>query len=94
MFSPDAEAPFRIEFLGDQIESIRQFSPESQRSLGDLQAVEITAQYSPLSPLGGRAGGEAARIVGPVPGVAAAGVSTMQVSGWPTGPTVSQRMPP
>jgi transcription-repair coupling factor (superfamily II helicase) len=44
VFSPDAEAPYRIEFVGDDVESIRQFSPESQRSLGDLQAVEITAQ--------------------------------------------------
>src|SRR5205823_12376348 len=44
VYSPDAEAPYRIEFLGDQIESIRQFAPETQRSLGDLQAVEVTAQ--------------------------------------------------
>ncbi len=44
VFSPDAEAPFRLEFLGDEIESIRQFSPETQRSLGDVKAVEITAQ--------------------------------------------------
>jgi transcription-repair coupling factor (superfamily II helicase) len=43
VFSPDAEAPFRIEFVGDEIESIRQFSPETQRSLGNVQAVEITA---------------------------------------------------
>lgn len=44
VFSPDAEAPYRIEFVGDEIESIRQFSPETQRSLGDVPAVEITAQ--------------------------------------------------
>jgi transcription-repair coupling factor (superfamily II helicase) len=43
VFSPDAEAPYRLEFLGDEIESIRQFSPQTQRSLGDLKAVEITA---------------------------------------------------
>ena len=43
VYSSDAEAPYRIEFLGDEIESIRQFSPESQRSLGDLQAVDLTA---------------------------------------------------
>src|SRR6516225_4473521 len=42
VFSLDAEAPYRIEFVGDDIESIRQFSPESQRSLGDLTVVEIT----------------------------------------------------
>ncbi len=47
VFSPDAEAPYRIEFVGDTIESIRQFSPETQRSLGDVQAVEITAQGRP-----------------------------------------------
>jgi transcription-repair coupling factor (superfamily II helicase) len=44
VFSPDAEAPYRLEFFGDEIESIRQFSPETQRSLGDVQAIEITAQ--------------------------------------------------
>ena len=33
-------APYRLEFLGDTIESIRQFS-ETQRSLGDVQAIEI-----------------------------------------------------
>jgi len=42
VFSLDAEAPCRIEFVGDDIESIRQFSPDSQRSLGDLTVVEIT----------------------------------------------------
>ena len=46
VFSPDAEAPYRLEFVGDEIESIRQFSPETQRSLGDVQAVEITAQIA------------------------------------------------
>jgi transcription-repair coupling factor (superfamily II helicase) len=47
VFSPDAEAPYRLEFLGDEIESIRQFSPETQRSLGDLTAIEITAVARP-----------------------------------------------
>jgi transcription-repair coupling factor (superfamily II helicase) len=45
VFSLDAEAPYRIEFVGDDIESIRQFSPESQRSLGDLSVIEITAHH-------------------------------------------------
>jgi transcription-repair coupling factor (superfamily II helicase) len=48
VYSPDAEAPYRIEFVGDAIESIRQFSPQSQRSLGDLQAAEITAHGQDL----------------------------------------------
>src|SRR5205085_3165264 len=43
IFSPDAEAPYRLEFFGDEIESIRQFAVDTQRSLGDVQAVEITA---------------------------------------------------
>jgi transcription-repair coupling factor (superfamily II helicase) len=54
VFSPDAEAPYRIELLGDEIESIRQFSVETQRSLGDLEVVEITAPQtgSQASPSG------------------------------------------
>src|SRR5690348_13563113 len=43
IFSPDAEAPYRIEFFGDEVDSIRQFAPHTQRSLGQLPAVEITA---------------------------------------------------
>src|SRR5204863_5806567 len=43
VFSHDAEAPCRVEFFGDDIESIRQFSPQTQRSLGELPSVEITA---------------------------------------------------
>jgi transcription-repair coupling factor (superfamily II helicase) len=43
VFSTDAEFPYRIELFGDEVESIRQFSPESQRSLGDMQVAEITA---------------------------------------------------
>jgi transcription-repair coupling factor (superfamily II helicase) len=41
--SPDAEAPHRLEFFGDEIDSIRQFSPATQRSLGDLQRAEWAA---------------------------------------------------
>ncbi|MCS7046811.1 MAG: transcription-repair coupling factor, partial [Gemmataceae bacterium] len=45
VYSPDAEAPYRIEFFGDAVESIRQFAADTQRSLGELQAVEITARH-------------------------------------------------
>jgi transcription-repair coupling factor (superfamily II helicase) len=41
VFSPDAEAPFRVEFFGDEVESIRQFSPQTQRSLGDVSEAEL-----------------------------------------------------
>jgi transcription-repair coupling factor (superfamily II helicase) len=43
IFSPDADAPYRLEFFGDEVESVRQFAPQTQRSLGSLQAAEITA---------------------------------------------------
>jgi len=43
VFSPDAENPYRVEFFGDDIESLRPFAVDTQRSLGDVQAVEITA---------------------------------------------------
>jgi transcription-repair coupling factor (superfamily II helicase) len=32
IFSPEAEWPFRLEFFGDQLESVREFDPSSQRS--------------------------------------------------------------
>ncbi|MBM4071558.1 MAG: transcription-repair coupling factor [Planctomycetes bacterium] len=43
VFSLDAEAPYRLEFFGDELESIRQFSAETQRSLGTLDGIELTA---------------------------------------------------
>ncbi|MFO0877824.1 MAG: transcription-repair coupling factor [Gemmataceae bacterium] len=43
VYSLDAEAPVRIELFGDEIESIRQFAPGTQRSLGTLDRAEITA---------------------------------------------------
>jgi transcription-repair coupling factor (superfamily II helicase) len=44
VFSPDAEAPYRIEFFGDDIDSIRQFSPGTQRSLGEVENLELVGQ--------------------------------------------------
>ena len=34
VFSPAHDAPHRIEFFGDAVESIREFNPDSQRSVG------------------------------------------------------------
>ncbi|MCS7304374.1 MAG: transcription-repair coupling factor [Thermoguttaceae bacterium] len=42
LFAPDATEPLRVEFFGDQIESIRQFEVASQRSVRALEEVEIT----------------------------------------------------
>jgi transcription-repair coupling factor (superfamily II helicase) len=43
VFSPDAESPVRLEFFGDEIESIRQFSLQTQRSIGDVSDFELIA---------------------------------------------------
>ncbi len=39
----DANAPVRVEFLGDQIESIRTFDPVTQQSREKLERIECTA---------------------------------------------------
>ncbi|HEX3152081.1 MAG TPA: transcription-repair coupling factor [Gemmataceae bacterium] len=41
VFSFDAEDPVRLEFFGDDIESIRPFATGNQRSLGELQEIRI-----------------------------------------------------
>ncbi len=41
IFAQHMEKPVRLEFFGDQIESIRQFDPDSQRSVGTVNSVEI-----------------------------------------------------
>ena len=43
VFPPDAAEPVRLEFFGDEIESIRPFDPETQRSLGRWDAATLTA---------------------------------------------------
>jgi len=41
IFSPARERPVRVEFFGDEVESVRLFDPTSQRSLERLEAVEV-----------------------------------------------------
>lgn len=41
LFPPTVTHPVRIEFFGDQIESIRAFDPESQKSIKPIDAVEV-----------------------------------------------------
>ncbi|MEO7660679.1 MAG: DEAD/DEAH box helicase, partial [Pyrinomonadaceae bacterium] len=41
VWSPDADAPARIEFFGDTVESIRTFDPETQLSTGQLTEIAI-----------------------------------------------------
>ena len=41
IFPISAELPYRFEFFGDEIESIRRFEPETQRSVSSEEAVQI-----------------------------------------------------
>jgi transcription-repair coupling factor (superfamily II helicase) len=41
LFPPDAGDPLRLEFFGDEIESIRRFDVETQRKLEDLEHVSL-----------------------------------------------------
>jgi transcription-repair coupling factor (superfamily II helicase) len=42
IFAPDWDDPVRIEFFGDQVDSIRRFEVSTQRSLAKLDSVEMT----------------------------------------------------
>lgn len=42
VFPPDATDPYRMEFFGDEIESIRRFNVETQKKLEDLPQAEFT----------------------------------------------------
>ncbi len=41
VYSPDADRPVRIEFFGDEIETIRKFEPETQRSQAGLDETQL-----------------------------------------------------
>ena len=41
VYSPEADRPIRVEFFGDEIESMRKFDPETQRSSTALDEVEL-----------------------------------------------------
>ena len=41
VWSPGCDAPVRIEFFGDTVESIREFDPETQLSTTQLTQIEI-----------------------------------------------------
>jgi transcription-repair coupling factor (superfamily II helicase) len=51
VFSPEAEWPFRLEFFGDQLESVREFDPSSQRSRQPIpKALLLPLSEAPRSP--------------------------------------------
>jgi len=51
VYPPEAEWPFRLEFFGDQIESIREFDPATQRSRNTVaSAAVLPMRETPVSP--------------------------------------------
>jgi transcription-repair coupling factor (superfamily II helicase) len=40
LFAPGAETPVRLDFFGDELEQIRRFDPETQRTTGQLKRLE------------------------------------------------------
>ncbi len=50
VYSPEAERPVRFEFFGDEVESLRRFDPETQRSLQPLdEAVLLPLTETPVT---------------------------------------------
>jgi transcription-repair coupling factor (superfamily II helicase) len=41
LFAPGAASPVRLDFFGDTLETIRTFDPETQRTTGQLRALEL-----------------------------------------------------
>src|SRR6185503_509082 len=41
VYSPESDRPVRIEFFGDEIETIRKFDPETQRSQSGLDETQL-----------------------------------------------------
>jgi transcription-repair coupling factor (superfamily II helicase) len=52
LYSWQASMPFRVEFFGDQIESIREFDIDTQTSVRDLKSVEILLNQEALDQSG------------------------------------------
>jgi transcription-repair coupling factor (superfamily II helicase) len=42
VYSPESDRPVRIEFFGDEIETIRKFDPETQRSQAGLEEIQVS----------------------------------------------------
>jgi len=62
VWAPGNEAPVRLEFFGDTVDSIREFDPETQLSTSQLRTVEIPPMHElPITPDDFRLWAEAAR---------------------------------
>ncbi|MEN3010045.1 MAG: hypothetical protein ABDI20_03535, partial [Candidatus Bipolaricaulaceae bacterium] len=47
VFPPDADLPWRLEWFGDVVDSIRRFDPETQRSQAHEQSAELPLAHEP-----------------------------------------------
>ena len=56
VFPPSAPLPVRIDFFGDEIDSLRRFDPTDQRSVGKVEAITLLPASEFLLPRGGSAG--------------------------------------
>ena len=45
LYSPAEEYPCRLEFFGDQLESLRRFDPKTQRSQGEITSYRVIAPH-------------------------------------------------
>ena len=61
-FPPTEEHPIRIDFFGDEIDSIRSFSPSSQRSLQTLQEIMLAPTVEALPEWGPAAAAALAKL--------------------------------
>jgi transcription-repair coupling factor (superfamily II helicase) len=50
VFPPDLDAPVRIEFFGDQVETLRSFDPDTQRSSGQVARLELAPLSDAFAP--------------------------------------------
>jgi len=53
VFPPSAPLPVRVEFFGDEIDSLRAFDPADQRSVGPVDRIELLPASEFLMPRGG-----------------------------------------
>src|SRR5699024_12026910 len=49
VFPYTGEYPIRMEFFGDEVDSIREFDPDSQRSISFLETIRLVPDASNLS---------------------------------------------
>ena len=85
VFPPGADLPVRIEFFGDEIDSLRAFDPTDQRTVGPVEAVDAPAGERVPAPGRGRGGIRArlGRLAGAAAGAPGRRPRPLRASGRP-----------